>query len=71
VTERRWDLLEALEGLPATDIHDVAGKLVVAVRILRHQDAIGFDLLAGAVREFAGLACSTCGAALMRPDFKA
>jgi hypothetical protein len=71
VTERRWDLLETLERSSATNVHDVAGKLAVAVRAMRHEDAIGFELLAAAVREFAGLTCPACGAALMPPNLLA
>jgi hypothetical protein len=71
LTKRRWDLLETLETQPAQDLHDVAGKLAVAVRAMRHEDAIGFDLLAEAVRELASRRCHACGAALIPPDLVA
>jgi hypothetical protein len=71
LTKRRWDLLETLETQPARDLHDVAGKLAVAVRAMRHEDAIGFDLLAEAVRELASRRCHACGAALIPPDLLA
>jgi len=66
--EQRWALLEALEALPAYGIHDVAAKLAVAVGAMRNEDAIGFDLLAGAVRELSAQRCSACGAALIPLD---
>jgi len=69
--EQRWALLEALEALPAYGIHDVAAKLAVAVRVMRHEDAIGFDLLAVAVGELSGQRCRACGAALIPPDLSA
>jgi hypothetical protein len=69
--EQRWALLEALEALPAYGIHDVAAKLAVAVSVMRHEDAIGFDLLAEAVRELSGQRCRACGAALIPPDLSA
>ncbi|MGC1301795.1 MAG: hypothetical protein WA840_05415 [Caulobacteraceae bacterium] len=69
--ERRWALLETLEALPATDLHDVAGKLAVAVRLLQDQGAIESDLLAEAVRELAGRACPACGVRLIPPDLLA
>ncbi len=69
--EQRWALLEALEALPAYGIHDVAAKLAVAVRAMRHEDAIGFDLLAETVRELSAQRCRACGAALIPPDLSA
>ena len=69
--EQRWALLEALEALSAYGIHDVAAKLAVAVRVMRHEDAIGFDLLAVAVGELSGQRCRACGAALIPPDLSA
>jgi hypothetical protein len=69
--ERRWELMEALETLPAADLHDVAGKLAVAVRAMRHEEIIGYELLAMAVKELADQRCRTCGARLMPSDLLA
>jgi hypothetical protein len=71
LTKRRWALLETLETLPSIDIHDVLGKLTVAMRAMRHEDAVGFDLLAEAVRELSVQRCRTCGAVLIPPDLLA
>jgi hypothetical protein len=68
LTARRWELLETLEATPAVDLHGVAGKLAVAVSAMRHEDAIGFELLAEAVRELAGQRCRACGATLILPN---
>ena len=67
----RWDVLDALEKSPAGDLHDVAGKLAVVVRAMRHEDAIGYELLEQAVRELATQRCRTCGATLIPPDLLA
>jgi hypothetical protein len=69
--DQRWEVLEALEKSPAGNLHDVAGKLAVVVRVMRHEDAIGFELLEQAVRELADQRCRTCGAALIPPDLLA
>jgi hypothetical protein len=67
----RWEVLGALEKSPAGHLQDVAGKLAVVVRAMRHEDAIGFELLEQAVRELADQRCRTCGAALIPPDLLA
>ncbi len=60
--------LEPLSQLKADTLHGVASKLAVVARLLQHGDDPTHALVAGAVRELAGLNCPGCGAACVPYD---
>lgn len=64
--ERRIELRRLLPTLAATDARGITAKLAVAARVIDPEDDLEtHQLLAGAVRELAGLRCLGCGMTLV------
>ncbi|MDB5580648.1 MAG: hypothetical protein JWR80_5824 [Bradyrhizobium sp.] len=59
--EQRRRRLDALPGLVSRDVRAVASKLAVAVRVMRHERADGFEVIESATRELRSLCCAHCG----------
>ena len=60
---RRERLLERLAHLSAKTLHGVATKLVIAARLLEHEENPAQPFVASAVREMSDMRCPGCGAA--------
>jgi hypothetical protein len=62
---QRERLLRPLSHLPADTLHGVASKLVIAARLLQHEENPAQPFVASAVRELADMCCPGCGAAVV------
>ena len=60
--EQREAWLEALPAVRATDMHGVAAKLEVALRVMVHQQGDGYDLFKATMEELRTARCPNCGA---------
>ncbi|OYX03004.1 MAG: hypothetical protein B7Z12_10915 [Caulobacter vibrioides] len=60
--ERREAWLEALAAVRASDMHGVAAKLDVALRVMAHQQGDGYDLFKATMEELRTARCPSCGA---------
>lgn len=60
--EQRETWLEALPAVRATDMHGVAAKLEVALRVMVHQQGDGYDLFKATMEELRTARCPNCGA---------
>jgi hypothetical protein len=63
--ERR---LKPLAHLPAETVNAVASKLVIAARLLQHEENPAQPFVASVVQELASMRCSSCGAAYTAAD---
>jgi len=64
--EQRDAWLEALPAVRATDMHGVAAKLEVALRVMVHQQGDGYDLFKATMEELRTARCPKCGAPVCR-----
>jgi len=60
---QRERLLRPLSRLPADTVHAVASKLVIAARLMQHEENPARPFVASAVRDLADMGCPGCGAA--------
>ena len=60
---RRERLLKPLAQLRANTLHGLATKLVIAARLLEHEENPAQPFVASAVREMSDMRCPGCGAA--------
>jgi len=60
--EQRETWLEALPAVRATDMHGVAAKLEVALRVMVHQQGDGYGLFKATMEELRTARCPNCGA---------
>jgi hypothetical protein len=60
---QRDRLLKPLSRLPADTLRGVASKLVIAARLMEHEENPAQPFVASAVRELADMYCQVCGAA--------
>ena len=60
--EQREAWLEALPAVRANDMHGVAAKLEVALRVMVHQQGDGYDLFKATMEELRTARCPNCGA---------
>lgn len=60
--EQREAWLEALPAMHASDLHGVAAKLEVALRVMVHQQGEGYDLFKATMEELRTARCPNCGA---------
>lgn len=60
--EQREAGLEALAAVRASDMHGVAAKLDVALRVMVHQQGDGYDLFKATMEELRTAHCPNCGA---------
>jgi hypothetical protein len=65
----RERLLRPLAHLPAETLHGVASKLVIAARLMEHEENPAQPFVARAVRELTDMKCPGCGAAYMPAGF--
>jgi len=63
LSRQRERLLKPLSHLPADTLHGIACKLVVAARLMEHEENPAQPFVASAVRELASMRCPGCGAA--------
>ncbi len=59
--EQREAWLEPLAAVRASDMHGVAAKLDVALRVMVHQQAKGYDLFKATMEELRTTRCPNCG----------
>jgi hypothetical protein len=60
--DQREAWLEALPAVRANDMHGVAAKLEVALRVMVHQQGDGYDLFKATMEELRTARCPNCGA---------
>ncbi|AZS22315.1 hypothetical protein [Caulobacter sp. FWC26] len=60
--EQREAWLEVLPAMHASDLHGVAAKLEVALRVMVHQQGEGYDLFKATMEELRTARCPNCGA---------
>jgi hypothetical protein len=60
---QREQWLKPLSQLKVDTLHDVVSKLVIAARLMQHEDSLAQPFVASAVRELARMRCPGCGAA--------
>lgn len=63
LSDQRELMLRTLSRLPANTLHAVASKLVIAARLMQHEDGPAQPFVVGVVRELAQMRCPSCGAA--------
>ena len=62
LSRQREQLLKPLSHLPTDTVHGVVSKLVIAARLLQHEENPALPFVASAVRELAQMCCPGCGA---------
>jgi hypothetical protein len=67
LSRQRERLLKPLAQLPAVTVNAVASKLVIAARLLQHEEAPAQPFVANAVRALVGMRCPGCGATYVPP----
>ena len=62
LSRQREQILKPLSRLQADTLHGIASKLVVATRLMQHEENPAQPFVASAVRELAQMRCPYCGA---------
>ena len=62
LSDQQERMLAPLSRLPSNTLHGVASKLVIAARLLQHEDSPAQPFVASVVREMAQMRCPDCGA---------
>jgi hypothetical protein len=63
LSHQRERLLKPLSHLRAHTLHGVTSKLVIAARLVEHEENPAQPFVANAIRELADMCCAGCGAA--------